>query len=149
MTGVLSAFVSPCAGWPLPVERIRLRDNGGSLQLSGHRHESVSIYEWTGAMHAAVGGAVFTVEDDVHASTLFAPDCASRVVEYFETGSVGSDGCQGVPVPSGPDDGAPRLGGRLSGGDQHRAVPDQVVVPQVGRVPALFGEQDQLTGVDR
>ncbi len=103
VTGVLSNFVPPCAGWPLPVERIRLHHGGGSLVLSGHRYESVSVYEWTADMRKAVGGTTFTVEDDVHGSALMEPGCVTHILRYFETGSAGARGCQGVPVPAGPD----------------------------------------------
>ncbi|MBE1604230.1 alpha/beta fold hydrolase [Actinopolymorpha pittospori] len=103
VTGVLGFPIPTCAGWPLPVDHIRLRHNGGSLQLSGHRYESVSAYEWTGDMQDAVGGEVFTVEDDMHGSALMEPNCATHVVAYLTTGDPGASGCQGVPVPTGPD----------------------------------------------
>ena len=104
VTGVLSMFMNPCAGWPLPAERIRLSPTRGSLVLSGHRYESVSPYEWTRDMQDAVGGRVFTVEDDVHGSALREPRCAVHIVTYFETGRLGARGCHGEPVPESPDD---------------------------------------------
>ncbi|MGW0230430.1 alpha/beta fold hydrolase [Actinopolymorpha singaporensis] len=114
VTGVLSFPVPSCAGWPLPVEHIRLLHTGGSLQLSGHRYESVSAYEWTGDMQDAVGGEVFTVEDDMHGSALMEPGCATHVVAYLDTGDPGATGCQGVPVPTGPDE-LPKAGAQLAG----------------------------------
>ncbi|GAA5016128.1 alpha/beta hydrolase [Actinopolymorpha pittospori] len=107
ITGRLSSFLPPCAGWPLPVQEVRLRFNRAPLVLSGHRYESVSVYRWTHDMKAAVGGTTFTVEDDVHGSVIDAPDCAAHVVAYFRTGKPGASGCQGVPVPTGPDAGPP------------------------------------------
>lgn len=104
VTGSLSAVVPSCAGWTLPIERIRLHKGGGPLVLSGHRWESVSVYEWTAEMQAAVGGIAFTVEDDVHGSALEVPECFSHILSFFETGRVGSRGCEGVPMPTGPDD---------------------------------------------
>jgi hypothetical protein len=93
------------------VQTVRLRHTGGSLQLSGHRYESVSAYEWTTDTQAAVGGTVFTVEDDIHGSALREPGCAAHIVAYLITGRADRGGCQGVPMPSGPQDSAagPRL----------------------------------------
>jgi pimeloyl-ACP methyl ester carboxylesterase len=105
VTGVMSSFTPPCAGWPFPVERIRLRDSGSPLVLSGHRWESVSVYEWTAEMQGAVGGLAFTVEDDVHGSAPDVPECFEQILSFFETGRVGARGCEGVPMPTGPDDG--------------------------------------------
>jgi len=51
---------------------------------------------------AAVGGKVYTVDDDVHGSVLREPACAADVVSYFDTGRI-DGGCAGVPVPSGPE----------------------------------------------
>jgi pimeloyl-ACP methyl ester carboxylesterase len=104
VTGVLSSFTPPCAGWSLPIERIQLRKGGGPLVLSGHRWESVSVYEWTAEMQAAVGGLAFTVEDDIHGSALQEPGCFSHILSFFETGRAGARGCEGVPMPTGPDD---------------------------------------------
>ncbi len=104
VTGPTSNHLPPCAGWPLPIERIRLHHGGGSLVLSGHRWETPSVFEWTGEMHDAVGGKVVTVDDDVHGSVLDSPDCLARVARFFETGSVGAKTCEGIPVPAGPDD---------------------------------------------
>lgn len=102
LTGSLSSFFPSCAGWSLPVERIRLQKAGGPLVLSGHRYEAVSVYEWTAEMQSAVGGLAFTVEDDVHGSALEA--CFGNILSFFETGRPGARGCQGVPMPTGPDD---------------------------------------------
>ncbi|MET0494722.1 MAG: alpha/beta fold hydrolase, partial [Actinoplanes sp.] len=91
-------FSAGCAGWPLPVQPVRLRPGDSSLVLSGHRYETPSPYEWTGQMQDIVGGKVYTVDDDVHGSVLEVPACAADLVSYFETGRI-DGGCAGVPVP--------------------------------------------------
>ena len=91
-------FSAGCAGWPLPVQPVRLRPGTGSLVLSGHRYETPSPYEWTGQMQSIVGGKVYTVDDDVHGSVLEVPACAADLVSYFDTGRI-DRGCAGVPVP--------------------------------------------------
>ncbi|WP_433432194.1 alpha/beta fold hydrolase [Nonomuraea sp. CA-141351] len=98
VTGRAIPFTAQCAGWPLPVQAAKVRRTSGSLVLSGHRYEAVSLYEWTKQMHAAIGGTVFTVDDDVHGSVLRVPDCAAKLVSYFDTGRV-DRGCDGTPVP--------------------------------------------------
>jgi pimeloyl-ACP methyl ester carboxylesterase len=100
LTGRAGGFSAGCAGWPLPVQTVRLRPGGGSLVLSGHRYETPSPYEWTWQTKAIVGGRVYTVDDDVHGSVLREPACAADVVTYFDTGRI-DGGCAGVPVPSG------------------------------------------------
>jgi pimeloyl-ACP methyl ester carboxylesterase len=100
VTGRISQFTPGCQGWTLPPQPVRLHRDGGSLVMSGHRYEAVSVYEWTIQMQAAVGGTVFTVDDDVHGSVLRVQECAAKLVAYFETGSPGARGCQGVPGPA-------------------------------------------------
>lgn len=97
VTGRLRNPTPPCAGWTIPAEPVRLRDSGTPLVLSGHRYETPSPYEWTWDMQDAVGGTVMTIDDDVHGSALMSPDCAGRIVEFLETGRVGSRTCVGAP----------------------------------------------------
>ncbi|GIE97277.1 alpha/beta hydrolase [Paractinoplanes rishiriensis] len=104
MTGRADDFSAGCAGWPLPVQPVRLRPGGGSLVLSGHRYETPSPYEWTLQTQAIVGGKVYTVDDDVHGSVLREPACAADLLSFFDTGRI-DGGCAGVPVPEG--DGQP------------------------------------------
>jgi pimeloyl-ACP methyl ester carboxylesterase len=99
VTGRISGFTPGCAGWTLPAQPARLRHNGGSLVMSAHRYESPSPYQWTIQMQAAIGGTVFTVNDDMHGSVLKEPECAAKLVTYFDTGTPGTHGCEGVPVP--------------------------------------------------
>jgi hypothetical protein len=94
-TGRYSDYVPLCAGWPLPVQRVTLRHSAGSLVLSGHRYETDSSYTCTQAMQAAIGGTVFTVEDDVPESGLHVPKCVRHIVAYFKTGDPDGDGCPG------------------------------------------------------
>jgi len=115
LTGRSGGFSAGCAGWPLPVQPVRLRPGGGSLVLSGHRYETPSPYEWTLQTKAIVGGKVYTVDDDVHGSVLREPACAADVVSYFDTGRI-DGGCAGVPVPAGPGETAARTLSR-SGAD--------------------------------
>lgn len=114
VTGRAGRFSAGCAGWPLPVQEIRVHRGGGSLVLAGHRHEWLSPYEWTTQMHRAVGGAVFTVDDDVHGSVLREPGCAAELVSFFDTGRI-DRGCPGVPLPTEPwSPGTPRSPDRPS-----------------------------------
>jgi pimeloyl-ACP methyl ester carboxylesterase len=99
LTGRAGGFSAGCAGWPLPVQTVRLRAGGGSLVLSGHRYETPSPYEWTGQTQDIVGGRVYTVDDDVHGSVLREPACAADVVSFFDTGRI-DGGCPGVAVPA-------------------------------------------------
>ncbi|GAA0553392.1 alpha/beta hydrolase [Paractinoplanes ferrugineus] len=107
MTGLNHSFSAGCAGWPLPVQPVRLRPGTSSLVLSGHKFETPSPYEWTGQTQAIVGGRVYTVRDDVHGSVLQVPGCAADLVTYFDTGRI-DGGCAGVPVPTGTDEPAVR-----------------------------------------
>ena len=100
VTGRISEFTLSCAGWKLPPQPVRLRHHDGSLVMSGHRYESPSPYEWTLQMQAAIGGTVFTVNDDAHGYVRHVPDCAAKLITYFNTGTPGTNGCQGVPGPA-------------------------------------------------
>jgi pimeloyl-ACP methyl ester carboxylesterase len=104
LTGVLSGFDASCAGW-LPVQpAVNLRRTNGSLILSGHRDEAVSIYPWTLQMRDAVGGTVLTVNDDVHGSVARTEDCSNLLVAYFRTGVLSSRQCEGTGENPDPSD---------------------------------------------
>jgi pimeloyl-ACP methyl ester carboxylesterase len=98
VTGRATMFSAGCAGWPLPGREVELRPATGSLVLAGHRYEAGTPYEWTPQMRDAIGGQVFTVEDDVHGSVLREPGCAAELVSYFTTGRI-DRGCAGIPTP--------------------------------------------------
>ncbi|WP_222720296.1 alpha/beta fold hydrolase [Actinomadura sp. HBU206391] len=93
--GKFSAMVG-CAGWTLPVTDTRVRDTGTSLQMSGHLHETMSPYTWTTEMQEIIGGAVLTVDDDVHGSVLMDPACGANVAVYFESGRLSWGRCSGM-----------------------------------------------------
>ncbi|MGI5225236.1 alpha/beta hydrolase [Actinoallomurus sp. CA-142502] len=92
-------FGAGCAGWPLPARQTRVHRTGGSLVLSGHRYDTMSAYKWTLQTQAAIGGKVYTVDDDVHVSATRVPECAVDVVAYFTTGRI-DNGCDGEPAPT-------------------------------------------------
>ena len=89
-----------CAGWPLPVQPWQLRHADGSLELSGHRYDTVTPYQWTQQMHSVIGGDTYTVGDDIHAGAIMVPACASHVIAYFNTGHLQTGQCPGIPVPA-------------------------------------------------
>ncbi|REE97401.1 TAP-like protein [Thermomonospora umbrina] len=104
VTGDLSMPLNGCAGWPLPVQPVRLHHGNAPLVMSAHRHEVPSPYPWTRDMQDAVGGKVLTVNDDIHGSTAgMASDCAPKIATYFATGRLDGTECEGVPVPTSPD----------------------------------------------
>ncbi|BCY11286.1 alpha/beta fold hydrolase [Actinoplanes sp. L3-i22] len=100
VAGSLSIPTQRCAGWPIPAdEPFRLRRSNGSLQLSGHVWESPTPYPWIAQVQAAIGGTVFTVQDDIHGSVARVPECTEHLAAYFLTGRPDSGGCTGVTPP--------------------------------------------------
>jgi pimeloyl-ACP methyl ester carboxylesterase len=75
-----------CAGWSLPGSSFTARRVDAPVALAGHRHEIVTPYEWTLLAQSAAGGALLTVDDDVHGSVYRAPDCADDLLTYLTTG---------------------------------------------------------------
>ncbi|WP_083959819.1 alpha/beta fold hydrolase [Streptoalloteichus hindustanus] len=102
--GGIAHFASRCTGWPLPVQPWNLKQNTSSLQLVGHSYESVTPLPWALSMRKKIGGALLTVEDDVHGSLMDLP-CAAKAVTYFREGKVSNESCPGAPIPT-PDTGA-------------------------------------------
>jgi len=96
VTGDLTALRPTCAGWTLPVQTFQLRRSSGPLEMSGHRYETTTPYPWVWQMQDAIGGDVFTVNDFIHGSVAFVPECAAHLVTYFDTGSPGQTSCQGI-----------------------------------------------------
>lgn len=94
------SFGPQCAGWPLPVRPWPLRHTAAPLEMSGHRWEVTTPYLWATQMQSLIGGNLFTVNDDVHADVPAVPDCAARVVAYFDTGTPGAAQCTGSPLPA-------------------------------------------------
>jgi pimeloyl-ACP methyl ester carboxylesterase len=101
VTGDVTALRPTCAGWTLPVQRFTLRHSSGSLQMSGHRYETLTPYPWVEQMQDTIGGTVFTVEDFIHGSLANVGECASHLAAYFATGSADSGSCPGLQ-PGGP-----------------------------------------------
>jgi hypothetical protein len=93
--------IPPCGGWTLPLTVPRLRYTTASLVMAAHRWEAPAPYSFALWMRAVIGGQILTVNDDVHGSSGYAPDCAPKVVTYFFTGQLDGNTCQGVPVPTG------------------------------------------------
>jgi pimeloyl-ACP methyl ester carboxylesterase len=99
ITGSLAPITQLCAGWPVPSQPFQLRKSNGSLQLSAHRYETSTPYEWAAQIQSLTGGTVFTVDDDIHGSVPSVPECAEHVRAYFLTGRPDARGCQGVTSP--------------------------------------------------
>ncbi|MFI1995213.1 alpha/beta fold hydrolase [Actinoplanes sp. NPDC020271] len=100
IAGRLAVFTQRCAGWPVPAaEPFTLRRSSGSLQLSGHRWESPTPYEWIAQVQSRIGGTVFTVDDDIHGSVARVPACTVHLEAYFRTGRPDAGGCTGVTPP--------------------------------------------------
>ncbi|WP_434446677.1 alpha/beta fold hydrolase [Lentzea sp. E54] len=87
-----------CVGWPLPAQPWRFTGGTSPLQLVGHLYEEITPIGWAREMHRQIGGALLTVEDDVHGSLDSLP-CAAKAVEFFDTGKVSNDSCAGAPLP--------------------------------------------------
>jgi hypothetical protein len=96
VTGDLTALRPTCAGWTLPVQSFPLRRSSGSLEMSGHRYETSTPYPWVRQMQDTIGGQVFTVDDFVHGSLPFVPECAEHLVGYFDTGNPDNGSCRGM-----------------------------------------------------
>lgn len=87
-----------CVGWPLPAQPWQFTGGTSPLQLVGHLYEEITPIGWAREMHRQIGGALLTVEDDVHGSLDSLP-CAAKAVEFFDTGKVSNDSCPGAPLP--------------------------------------------------
>jgi|GEM_PF-6550026 len=102
VTGEDTGLRPTCAGWKLPAQPVHLRWSPGSLEMSGHEHETSTPYPWVRQMQDAIGGEVFTVKDYVHGSAPFAPECASHILDYFDTGKADSGSCDGIQPGASP-----------------------------------------------
>ncbi|MEQ0558365.1 alpha/beta fold hydrolase [Amycolatopsis sp. NEAU-NG30] len=88
-----------CVGWPLPARPWAFGPGKSPLQLVGHAFEPVTPIGWALAMRQRIGGALLTVEDDVHGSLSSLP-CARAAVTFFDMGRTTSASCAGAPVPA-------------------------------------------------
>lgn len=87
-----------CVGWPLSAQPWQFTGGTSALQLVGHLYEQITPIGWARDMRRRIGGALLTVEDDVHGS-LNTLSCAAKAVEFFDTGTVSNDSCPGAPLP--------------------------------------------------
>jgi pimeloyl-ACP methyl ester carboxylesterase len=99
LTGRSAEWYSGCSGWPADGRSIKLTRAGDQLVLSGHRYEIVTPYNWANETQKAVGGTLFTVEDDIHGSATRTPDCSAKLLTFFNTGTIDS-GCGAMPADS-------------------------------------------------
>jgi len=88
-----------CVGWPLAARPWSFEKGTSPLQLAGHLYEPITPIGWAIAMRQRIGGALMTIEDDVHGSLSSLP-CAGAVVAFFDTGKTTSEPCAGAPVPT-------------------------------------------------
>ncbi|MBP2477184.1 pimeloyl-ACP methyl ester carboxylesterase [Crossiella equi] len=98
VAGPYPKYDDRCVGWPLPATPWRFTSGTSPLQLVGHATEEVTPIAWAREMHARIGGALLTVDDDRHGSLMDLP-CAAKAVEFFNTGKTAEDSCPGAPVP--------------------------------------------------
>ena len=99
VAGGYGIYESLCTGWPYAAQPWRLGRGTSPLQLVGHLYEPVTPIGWAVAMQRRVGGALMTVEDDVHGSLSSLP-CAEAAVAFFDTGRTSTSTCAGAPVPA-------------------------------------------------
>lgn len=110
VTGDITALRPTCAGWTIPVQSFQLRRSSGSLEMSGHKYETSTPYSWVGQMQDTIGGTVLTVDDFIHGSLPFVPECAAHLVAYFNTGNPDNGTCPGMqPGTASRSAVAPRL----------------------------------------
>jgi pimeloyl-ACP methyl ester carboxylesterase len=98
LAGQYGAEAVRCVGWPIPAEPWRFTGGTSPLQLVGHVYEETTPIGWAREMRQRIGGALLTVEDDVHGSLHTLP-CAATAVRFFDTGEVSNDSCPGAPLP--------------------------------------------------
>ncbi|MGW4101623.1 alpha/beta fold hydrolase [Streptomyces sp. NPDC004976] len=90
------SYFSPwCADWPVHVPPTPVVRGHSPLQLSGHKDEGITPYRWAQEAQEATGGALLTVQDDIHASLSRLP-CVSEVLEFFRDGETTNGTCPGV-----------------------------------------------------
>ncbi|ONI71355.1 hypothetical protein ALI144C_52165 [Actinosynnema sp. ALI-1.44] len=84
-----------CPKWPVQAKPWNLTKGTSALQLSGHRYENDTPYMWAQRMQAQIGGALLTINDDVHGSIRRIP-CGAKVVDFFRTGRTDNGSCEGL-----------------------------------------------------
>ena len=99
IAGGYGLYEQLCIGWPLAARPWSFKNGTSPLQLVGHAYEPVTPIGWALAMRQRVGGALMTIEDDVHGS-LSSLACADAAVTFFDTGKTTSATCAGAPIPA-------------------------------------------------
>lgn len=84
--------ISLCTGWPLDGEPTSVANTGTDLLIIGHRDEFVTPYPWALDAHDAMGGALLTIGDSVHGSTV-GSSCGGLVTEFLASGRLVQDIC--------------------------------------------------------
>ncbi len=97
VAGSHGSYDGYCAGWPLPATTWHFKPGKNPLQLVGHTYESVTPLPWAHNMRTHIGGSLLTIEDDRHGSLSILP-CASKAVEFFDTGKISNTTCPGTPI---------------------------------------------------
>ena len=98
VAGGFGIYEQRCIGWPEPARPWSFTAGTSPVQLVGHTYEPVTPIGWALAMQRRIGGALMTIEDDVHGSLSSLP-CASAAVTFFDTGRTSSASCAGAPIP--------------------------------------------------
>ncbi|MBE8519846.1 alpha/beta fold hydrolase [Amycolatopsis sp. H6(2020)] len=99
VAGAYGLYEQLCVGWPLAARPWSFEKGTSPLQLAGHLSEPVTPIGWAIALRQRIGGALMTIEDDVHGSLSSLP-CADAVVAFFDTGRTTSASCAGAPIPA-------------------------------------------------
>ncbi|RJQ66945.1 alpha/beta fold hydrolase [Pseudonocardiaceae bacterium YIM PH 21723] len=81
-----------CGHWPFASRPVTPGKGYSSLQLVGHRWESITPFGWARSAQQAVGGALLTVPDAQHGS-FGNLDCAQRGVDFLTGGAAVSGDC--------------------------------------------------------
>jgi pimeloyl-ACP methyl ester carboxylesterase len=99
VAGGYGLYEQLCIGWPQAARPWVFTAGKSPLQLAGHAYEPVTPIGWAIAMRQRIGGALMTIEDDVHGSLSSLP-CADAAVTFFDTGKTTSASCAGEPIPA-------------------------------------------------
>ncbi|MFJ2581782.1 alpha/beta hydrolase [Kitasatospora aureofaciens] len=106
--GAMHASSDLCLDWPLRAQPAHLEKGSSALQLSGHAFETNTPMPWAKQMRDTIGGALLTVQNDVHSSLVHLP-CAAKGVDFLVKGVATEGSCPGAPIPT---PGQPSSGGR-------------------------------------
>ena len=100
VAGGYGLYEQLCVGWPLDArpwsfaERAQARCSSSATPTSRSRRSA-----GRSRCSEQIGGALMTIEDDVHGSLSSLP-CADAAVTFFDTGQTTSESCPGAPIPA-------------------------------------------------